>query len=81
MIVGRRWASMVLPAPGGPIMRTLWPPAAATVSARSWPRTSLMTPTAFVDDGEHAGAGRTDLASLRGDCGGRRCGHMHLLSR
>ncbi len=38
-----RLASMVLPEPGGPIMSTLWPPAAATSSARlavAWPRTS-----------------------------------------
>ena len=33
-MVGRRRASMVLPAPGGPIIRTLWPPAAATSRAR-----------------------------------------------
>ena len=41
---GRRLASMVLPEPGGPIMRMLWLPAAATSSARlavCWPRTSL----------------------------------------
>ena len=40
---GSRRASMVLPAPGGPIMSRLWPPAAAISSARlasSWPRTS-----------------------------------------
>jgi hypothetical protein len=38
-----RLASMVLPEPGGPIMSTLWTPAAATSSARFaivWPRTS-----------------------------------------
>ena len=33
-IVGRRLASIVFPAPGGPTMITLWPPAAATSSAR-----------------------------------------------
>ena len=41
---GSRRANMVLPAPGGPIMSRLWPPAAATSRARlacSWPRTSL----------------------------------------
>lgn len=49
MRVGMRSASMVLPAPGGPVHRTWWPPAAATsmasravccptMSARSWPR-------------------------------------------
>ena len=40
---GRRLASMVLPVPGGPMSRMLWPPAAATSSARlatCWPRTS-----------------------------------------
>ena len=40
---GRRLASMVLPEPGGPIIRRLWPPAAATSRARlatCWPRTS-----------------------------------------
>lgn len=38
-----RLASMVLPAPGGPIMRMLCPPAQATSRARlalSWPFTS-----------------------------------------
>jgi len=42
-MVGRRLASMVFPAPGGPIMRMLWAPAAATSRARlaaDWPRTS-----------------------------------------
>ncbi len=33
----RRFASMVLPEPGGPIISTLWPPAAATSSARCAP--------------------------------------------
>ena len=39
----KRLASMVLPEPGGPIISTLWPPAAATSSARLavvCPRTS-----------------------------------------
>ena len=31
---GRRWASIVLPDPGGPTMSRLWEPAAATRSAR-----------------------------------------------
>ena len=42
-MVGIRLASIVLPEPGGPSIRILCPPAAATVSARlaiSWPRTS-----------------------------------------
>ncbi len=33
-IVGSRLASRVLPVPGGPIIRTLWPPAAAISRAR-----------------------------------------------
>lgn len=40
---GRRFAIMDLPLPGGPTMMRLWPPAAATSSARftdSCPRTS-----------------------------------------
>jgi hypothetical protein len=43
-IDGSRLASMVFPEPGGPIIRMLWPPAAATSSARlatCCPRTSL----------------------------------------
>ena len=42
MVASRR-ASMVFPEPGGPTIRRLWPPAAATSSARRacrWPRTS-----------------------------------------
>ncbi len=42
-IDGRRRASIVLPVPGGPDIRRLWPPAAAMTSARigpGWPRTS-----------------------------------------
>src|SRR6185437_6947767 len=42
-IDGRRWASIVLPVPGGPLSRLLCAPAAATVSASTaspWPRTS-----------------------------------------
>ena len=34
MMLGRRRASMVLPAPGGPLMSTLWPPATAISSTR-----------------------------------------------
>jgi hypothetical protein len=43
-IEGSRAASIDLPAPGGPIIRRLWPPAAATSSARlalSWPLMSI----------------------------------------
>src|SRR5438445_9507636 len=46
-IVGSRRASIVFPAPGGPSMMTLWPPAAAISSARrAWacPRTSERSP-------------------------------------
>ena len=42
-MVGSRWASIVFPVPGVPIIKTLCPPAAETTSARlanSWPRTS-----------------------------------------
>ena len=45
-MVGRRLASIVLPAPGLPISRMLWPPAQDTSNARftfSCPRTSLMS--------------------------------------
>ena len=44
---GSRFASIDLPAPGGPIIRRLCPPAAATSSARlavSWPLMSLAGP-------------------------------------
>jgi len=40
---GKRWSSIDLPAPGGPIINKLSPPAAAISSARlalSWPLTS-----------------------------------------
>jgi len=40
---GNRLASILLPVPGGPKNSRLWPPAAATSSARRgtcWPRTS-----------------------------------------
>ena len=46
---GRRLASMVLPAPGGPIMSRWWPPAAAISRAlrtTGWPRTSARSRTA-----------------------------------
>ena len=33
-MLGRRFAIIDLPLPGGPIMMMLWPPAAATSSAR-----------------------------------------------
>ena len=48
-MVGSRAASIALPAPGGPTMSRLWPPAAATSSARlalSWPLMSLRSTSA-----------------------------------
>ena len=54
-IDGRRRASMVFPEPGGPSSSTLWPPAAATSSARlacAWPRTSARSPAATARVGE-----------------------------
>ena len=56
-IPGSRAASMDLPEPGGPIISMLWPPAAATSSARladSWPlmsRRSGSAPTASASFG------------------------------
>ncbi len=55
-IVGMRFASMVFPAPGGPISRMLWLPAQATSSARFadiWPRTSRMSTRILAGLGEH----------------------------
>ena len=49
---GSRAASIDLPAPGGPTMSRLWPPAAATSSARlalSWPLMSARSRTAGRD--------------------------------
>jgi hypothetical protein len=46
--LGRHRASSVFPAPAGPISIRLWPPAAATSSARfaaSWPQTSARSVT------------------------------------
>jgi hypothetical protein len=43
-IDGKRWASIVLPVPGGPLSRLLWAPAAAITracTASGCPRTSL----------------------------------------
>ena len=42
----KRWASIDLPDPGAPIIKILWPPAAAISSARraaAWPLTSAMS--------------------------------------
>jgi hypothetical protein len=56
---GRRCASIDLPAPGGPLISKLWPPAAATSSARlacAWPLTSARS-------GYHARVGVGDTAN------------------
>jgi len=59
----KRFASMVLPEPGGPIINTLWPPAAATSSARLavvCPRTSRKSgrhSSGEVNDGGDDGVG------------------------
>ena len=59
-IDGRRWASIDLPAPGAPLIRRLWPPAAATSSARlalSWPLMSRRSGCGPAD-ARSAGSGR-----------------------
>ena len=60
---GRRLASMVFPAPGGPTMSRWWAPAAATSSAwraMTWPRTSA-----------RSGAGGSPLPDDTSAAGGR----------
>ena len=62
---GIRLASILLPVPGGPMRRMLWPPAAATSMARlafSWPRTSAKSGTG----GAGGGAKRSSRAVGRG---------------
>ena len=71
-IVANRRASMVLPAPGGPTMKTLWPPAAATSRARragAWPRTSDRStePVAGSGGGASGGSGGSDVAAQAAD--------------
>jgi hypothetical protein len=67
-IDGRRCASMDFPAPGGPITSRLWPPAAATSSARlalSWP---LMSFKSGIVGSPASGAGcgrRIDCSPLK----------------
>lgn len=59
-IEGSRCASIDLPAPGGPLIRRLWPPAAAISSARlafSWPLMSLRSGRPL-STGAIAGSGR-----------------------
>src|SRR5207248_246388 len=60
-MVARRLANMDLPVPGGPMSRTLWPPAAAISNARftdSWPLTSAKSFSSFWScakrDGQHS---------------------------
>ena len=73
-IDGIRRASIVLPVPGGPWRKRLWPPAAATTiagSSASWPRTSARsggssaaaTPASGAELGE-----RRDLPRARRGC-------------
>ena len=65
---GSRLAIIVLPAPGGPIIRMLWPPAAATSSARRaspWPRTSEKSTGHRVGAGSDATGRARDAARLR----------------
>ena len=57
---------MVLPVPGGPVISTLWPPAAAISSARlakGWPTTSLMS--AAAGGGARRAGGSNGNSSLR----------------
>ena len=63
-IEGSRRASIDLPAPGGPIIRRLCPPAAATSSARlavSWPLMSFKSGIA-ASPGSGVGCGRAGSA-------------------
>src|SRR5712672_533931 len=65
-IPGMRAASIDLPEPGGPIIKRLWPPAAAISSARfalSWPLTSLRSSPA-ARDGELRRGRRQQLGPL-----------------
>ena len=47
----KAWASIVFPAPGGPVMIMLWPPEAATRSARFAPACPLISPKLTSDSG------------------------------
>ena len=66
-MVVSRLASMDLPVPGGPISRTLCPPAAAISSARltdSWPLTSAMSVSSvegLLEDFGEINFGRVDF--------------------
>ena len=62
---GSRCASMDLPAPGGPIISRLWPPAAAISSARladSWPFTSRKSGAARAASATRGTGGASTLA-------------------
>ena len=68
---GRRRASMVLPEPGGPRKSRLWPPAAATSSARlavSWPRTSARSGPAATAGSSPSGATKGAMGRLPSRC-------------
>ena len=75
-IEGSRWASIVLPVPGGPLSRLLWAPAAATISALTawcWPRTSLRSGPAML-----AALARPLVAGRLGQrVGGAAAEHAH----
>ena len=66
-----RLASMVLPEPGGPIIRMLCPPAQATSSARlavCCPRTSLKSTVKCCDFAQQRVADRPSRAEFRCRC-------------
>ena len=74
-IPGSRRASIVLPAPGGPTIRRLWPPAAAISSARrasAWPRTSARSRPA--SGGAHRAPGLAPARAPSGRRAARRAG-------
>ena len=90
---GRRRAASDLPAPGGPTIRRLWPPAAAISSASrryGWPRRSERSgptgPAPFRLSSADGGGGSSSLPSCR-NCSSRssgitrgRCGKGRLRS-
>ena len=59
---GRRLASIDLPVPGAPIIRTLWPPAAATTMARR----AISCPSTSAKSGQASGplSGTKGMASV-----------------
>ena len=68
-IPGRRFESILLPEPGGPMSSTLWLPAAATSRARftfSWPRTSLKSrPMVSAAVGSQFGSGCSTVSPFK----------------